>query len=203
MDWINYGTRRGDFYHPTAATLRRENEELKRDISRGDAEIAGLKAQHARLSEDKRSLNDRNEQLTEDNATLQRHLKAVDEECDELLAEHHELDGRYHRLVDDCRALQSQNEQDQSSKASLQSRIEELTKAADECQNTIENLKSQVLEYKSAISASTRMEDQVADDIIDAKAGQIFFALQNFAVQNFRSVKLGEWSCTIMMCFQR
>lgn len=85
--------------------------------------------------------------------------------------------------------MQSQIAQAQNSR---QAQSNGPDKTSEEDRKTIEDLKAQIIQYKATISASTRGLDQVSDDFIKEKAGQIFFSLQNFVVQKFRGIKLSK-----------
>ena len=74
----------------------------------------------------------------------------------------------------------------------LRSTNDELCIANEESRKSEQSLKAQVSEYKRQISISVKAYDQTADDVIAREADDIFGALQNFVVKNFKSVPLGR-----------
>lgn len=158
------------------SNLREEKAELIAADQEQRARIGGLLEAKAKLE---RKANERK-------------AKELDQECEGFYSSNRTLETRFHELVDANKTTKIQLQQAQHARKDLHSRNHELLKAQNKDQKTIEDLKAQIFQYQATISASTRGEDQMADDVIEDMVNQIFFELQNFVVQKFRGVKLGE-----------
>lgn len=69
--------------------------------------------------------------------------------------------------------------------------IHELKQTSHQQALEIQEQRKQILQYKQMVSSATRTAEQKADDTIAREAGQIFFAVRQFAARNFRSVRFG------------
>jgi hypothetical protein len=125
----------------------------------------------------------------------------------------HELQAKYRRRKDSERAtrrekeelhvkvrkLEKEREEQQQTHTQL---VEDYRDAQNECHELKKTLRvevaekrelqDQVAQFKQIISSSSRMENQVADDVIRRKSDEIFYAIQNFVVTHFRGAKFGR-----------
>lgn len=172
---------------PSYNHLRCENGRLKGKVTDLTAEVKDVKEENVHLTTASNNIHARNERLAVTRDELQLRLRILDGELDASQKERQELDRRFHELVNENDRQLQQSDQ---ARTVQESQSRELEQANDASRKIVEELKEQVVQYKAAISASTRVGNQAADDQIERKVTQIYFSLQNLVAQKFRGVNL-------------
>lgn len=173
--------------YPTKRQLASEVEALKQTVADKERQATELQSDVRDLASILEGEYTRVQELKRENLKL-------DAEGDTLLEEFHKVDDLYHSLVDKHKEAQMQIQQLQRENAALQERKRDFARLHKQDQEAIEGLKEQLINCKSTISTSTRLREQTSDDVIERKANDIFFSVQNFVVRNFRGVRIGEQS---------
>lgn len=184
--------RRCQRQNPPYESLRGNNARPNEMTGRRDRQNSALSAQNRGLSRRNQDLQGQLEDVIKEKAQLECEVRKMGARCDSAIADAHKADSRYHNLVEVKNKLESRVQKFEEEQGELRLENDKLNRAHDEDQTTIRGLERQVVRCKAAISSSTRPEDLPTDDTIESKAGHIFFELQNFVVQKFRKVPLGN-----------
>ncbi|KAK3721827.1 hypothetical protein LTR37_002993 [Vermiconidia calcicola] len=148
--------------HHDQAALHDENEELETELHRAIAKLKHEKTQRKRL-----------EQV-----------------LDEVLPQRDTCAARLGEVEQKNEQLGQQLQGCKKAYLAMQQECHDTKKALQQEQAEKQKLRDQVNQFKSLISSSTQLENQVADDVIRAKCNQVFYSIQEFVVKTFRGAKL-------------
>lgn len=101
-------------------------------------------------------------------------------------------------MQDDDQDLRKDLENGNQTLKTAQAETHQLKKALQNERQENESLREQVASFKTQISATSHMDNQLSDDAIRTKFDQIFYGIQHFAVKTFKGIKFGQ--CLRLLC---
>ena len=144
--------------------FQEENEKLKVELERSAADFHDLMARYKYERQQVVKLTHKEEDLTSQVNKLLQECKDGEQRLRRTFEKHNEM-----QL--ECHQARKMFKTEQEASAILR---EQLTK------------------FKSMISSTTHMANQVADDVLRAKAAELFYSIREFVVGTFRGVQFGE-----------
>lgn len=146
-----------------AAKLKEENHQLKSKLEATSTELSEWKARYSAQKEAAGAERRAKEELARSH--------------DDLVHEHELLKQSYSDLLEGSHEVHSDNH--------------ELKKNLQSEQSASQKLRELLVQYKKAISSSSRSDNDVTDESIRKKSNDIFHDIQDFVVNNFRGAKFG------------
>ena len=145
-----------------------------------------------------RSLQDENKRpsqnlgdVIDQKQNLEKRCKSFEQEATQLSAQRNRLRARVSTLMAERRDLEQRIREIMDEKSNMQKDRHEIEKIMEKEKADNRKLRELITRYKIEISASSRIESQIADDMIRANSEAVFYSIQEFVVKTFRGASFG------------